>query len=101
MSSAGYNSYDSESVDTGTGSSQIVNSPVSGAEPELYRERSGTMVRDRTAGKTVRMSLDGAVSSRDSGVDRQPGTTRGSGGTSTRTKKSERRRTITEIFSGH
>ena len=101
VSSAGYNSYDSESVDTGTGSSQIVNSPVSGAEPELYRERSGTMVRDRTAGKTVRMSLDGAVSSRDSGVDRQPGTTRGSGGTSTRTKKSERRRTITEIFSGH
>ena len=101
VSSAGYNSYDSESVDTGTGSSQIVTSPVSGAEPELYRERSGTMARDRTAGKTVRMSLDGAVSSRDSGVDRQSGTTRGSGGTSTRTKKSERRRTITEIFSGH
>ena len=102
VSSAAYSSYDSESADTGTGSSQMVTSPVSGAESELYRERSGMLVRDRTVGKSVRMSLDGAVSSRDSGVDRQPGTTRGAGGSSaTRTKKSERRRTIAELFSGH
>jgi hypothetical protein len=84
VSSAAYNSYDSESVDTGTGSSQVVNSPLSGGESEFYRERSGTVVRDRTAGRTVRMSLDGAVSSRDNGADRQPGTTRGAGGTSTK-----------------
>ena len=101
VSTAAYNNYDSESADTGTGSSQMVNSPVSGAEPDLYRERRGTSVRDRTIGRMARMSLDGAVSSRDSGVDRQPGTTRGAGGTSTRTKKSERRKTLTELFSGH
>lgn len=98
VSSAAY-SNDSES---GTNSSQMVNSPVSGAESELYRERSGTLARNRTIGKTVRMSLDGAVSNRESGVDNQPATTRGAGGTSTtRAKKNERRRTITEIFSGH
>ena len=102
VSSAAYSSYDSESGGTGTTSSQIVNSPVSGAEPELHRERGGILARNRAGGKTVRMSLDGAVSSRDSGADRQSGTTRGTGGTSTtRVKKSERRRTITEIFSGH
>jgi len=78
----------------------MVNSPVSGAESDIYRERRGTSVRDRTIGRMARMSLDGAV--RDSGVDRQPGTTRGAGGTSTtRTKKSERRKTLTELFSGH
>jgi hypothetical protein len=59
-------------------------------------------MRNRTLGKTVRMSLDGAVSGRDSGIDRQPATTRGVGGASTtRVKKTERRRTLTEIFSGH
>lgn len=100
VSTAAYNNYDSESADTGTGSSQMVNSPVSGAESDIYRERRGTSVRDRTIGRMARMSLDGAV--RDSGVDRQPGTTRGAGGTSTtRTKKSERRKTLTELFSGH
>ena len=102
VSSAAYSSYESESGGTGTSSSQLVSSPVSGAEPELHRERNGTLVRSRTAGKTVRMSLDGAVSNRDNGADYQPATTRGTGGTSTtRVKKSERRRTITEIFSGH
>jgi hypothetical protein len=101
VSSGAYSNYDSESGGTGTGSSQMVNSPVSGAESEFYRER-GTMVRNRTVGKTVRMSLDGAMSSGDRGVDYQPTTARGAGGTSTtRGKKNERRRTITEIFSGH
>jgi len=102
MSSASYSNYDSESGGTGTSSSQVVNSPVSGTESELHRERSGTMARNRTIGKAVRMSLDGARSSGDNGTDNRPGTTRGSGGTSTtRGKKAERRRTITEIFSGH
>jgi len=38
----------------------------------------------------------------DRGSDRQPSTTRGAGGASTtRAKKTERRRTLTELFSGH
>ena len=98
VSSASYSNYDSES---GTGSSQMVSSPVSGSEFEHHRERSGALARNRTIGKTVRMSLDGAVSGGDR-VDHQPTTTRGAGGSSTtRVKKNERRRTITEIFSGH
>lgn len=102
MSSASHSNYDSESAGTGTTSSQMVNSPVSAAEFELQRERSGTLARNRTAGRTVRMSLDGAVPRGDVGVDRQPTTTRGAGGSSTtRGKKNERRRTLTEIFSGH
>ncbi|KAF9646688.1 hypothetical protein BDM02DRAFT_3188590 [Thelephora ganbajun] len=101
-SSAAYNNNDSESGGTGTGSSQMVNSPVSAAESEFRRERSGTLVRNRTVGKTVRMSLDGGVSGGNGGVDHQSATTRGAGGSSTtRVKKTERRRTITEIFSGH
>ena len=102
VSSASYSNYDSESADTGTSSSQIVNSPTSAAESEFHHERIGTLARTRATGKTVRMSLDGGVSGRDSGMDRQPVTTRGAGGTSTtRVKKTERRRTLTEIFSGH
>ena len=102
VSSVSYSNYDSESVGTGTSSSQMVTSPVSGAESELRRERSGMLARNRTVGKMVRMSLDGAVSGGDSRADHQPTNTRGSGGSSTtRVKKNERRRTITEIFSGH
>lgn len=102
VSSATYSNYDSESAGTGTSSSQIVNSPVSAAESEFHRERSGTLAGNRANGRAVRMSLDGAVSSRDGGMDRQPVTTRVAGGTSTtRVKKNERRRTLTEIFSGH
>lgn len=101
VSSAVYSNYDSESGTTS--SSQMVNSPVSGTESELHRERGGTLARNRTIGRSVRMSLDGAVLNRDGGVDNQPAiTTRGVGGTSTtRVKKNERRKTITEIFSGH
>ena len=36
----------------------MVNSPMFGAEPEPFWER--TLVRDRTIGKLVRMLLDGA-----------------------------------------
>lgn len=101
MSSAKYSNYDSESSGTGASSSQMVTSPVS-TESELHRERGETLARNRTVGRTVRMSLDGGVSNGDSGAGHQPATTRGAGGTSTtRVKKSERRRTITEIFSGH
>ena len=101
VSSAAYSNYDSESGGTATSSSQVVDSPMSSEESELHRERGGTLARNRTIGKTVRMSLDGAVSGRDSVVDYQPATTRGAGGTSTtRVKKAERRKTITEIFSG-
>lgn len=100
--SAAYSSYDSESVGTGTSSSQMVNSPVSGAESEPRRDRGGPFGRGRTVGRTVRMSLDGAVPNGDGGVDHQPTTSRGAGGSSTtKVKKAERRRTITEIFSGH
>ena len=103
VSSASYSNYDSESAGTGTSSSQMVSSPVSGAESEVRRERSGTLARNRTIGKAVRMSLDGAVSGGDNRMDHQSTTaTRGTGGSSTtRVKKNERRRTITEIFSGH
>lgn len=102
VSSAAYSNYDSESTGTGTTSNQIVNSPVSVVEPDLRRERGGTFARNRTAGKTVRMSLDGAVSNGDRGMDHQSTSARGTGGSSTtRGKKTERRKTITEIFSGH
>lgn len=102
VSSAAYSNYDSESADTGTSSSQIVNSPEATVEPELQHERSGVLGRNRTAGKAVRMSLDGAVASGDGRMDRQPAPTRGAGGSSTtRVKKTERRRTLGEIFSGH
>ena len=101
VSSAKYSNYDSESSGTGASSSQMVHSPVS-TDSEFHRERGGTLMRNRTAGRTVRMSLDGAVPSEDGGAGHQPAATRGAGGTSTtRVKKSERRRTITEIFSGH
>ena len=104
VSSGTYSNYDSESGGTGTGtsSSQMVNSPTSAAESEPRRERGTGLLRNRTAGKTVRMSLDGAMPRGEGGVDRQPTTTRGTGGSSTtKVKKAERRRTITEIFSGH
>ena len=102
VSSAAYSNYDSESGGTGTSSSQMVSSPVSGTESELRHERSAALVRNRTIGKAVRMSLDGAVMGGDGRADYQPATNRGAGGTSTtKGKKTERRRTITEIFSGH
>ena len=101
VSSAAYSSYDSESAGTGTSSSQMVNSPVSGAESEPRRERGGPLGRNRTVGRTVRMSLDGVSPGVDNGADHQPATTRGAGGSTTKVKKAERRRTITEIFSGH
>ena len=100
-----YSNFDSESAGTGTSNSQmqLVDSPQSSTDPEFRHERGGTLARNRPDGKTVRMSLDGAVSSRDSGVERQPTTTREAGGPSTtRGKKTERRGTLTEIFSnGH
>lgn len=102
VSSATYSNYDSESTGTGNSNSQVVDSPPSYTEPEFHRERGGTSARNRTVGKTARMSLDGAVSSGDFGVDRQPTNTRGAGGPSTtRAKKTERRKTLTELFSGH
>lgn len=102
VSSASHSNYESESGGTGTSSSQVVDSPVSVAESDLRHERGGTLARNRTAGRTVRMSLDGAVSGNNTGADHQPTTTRGAGGSSTtRGKKTERRRTLTEIFSGH
>jgi len=101
VSSAAYSNYDSESAGTGTGSSQMVSSPVSGAEFEPRRERGGPLGRNRTVGRTVRASLDGVPPSGDNGADRQPAPTRGAGGSTTKVKKAERRRTITEIFSGH
>ena len=102
VSSATYSNYDSESAGTGTSNSQLVESPPSSVDPEFQRDRSGMVARNRTVGKTLRMSLDGAVSSGDSGADRQRATTRGAVGSSTtRGKKTERRRTLTEIFSGH
>ena len=100
VSSATYSNYDSESAGTGTSNSQVFNSPLS-SESEFHRERSEVPVRNRPTGKTARMSLDGAMSGVNSGVDRQPATTRGAGGTSTTRGKTERRRTLTEIFSGH
>lgn len=101
VSSATYSNYDSESAGTGTSNSQVVDSPLSAVEPEFH-ERGGTLARNRTVGKSVRMSLDGGMSGADRGSDRQPSTTRGAGGASTtRAKKTERRRTLTELFSGH
>lgn len=100
VSSATY-SNDSESVETGTSNNHVVDSPLSSTEPEFHRERSGGLAKNRTFGKTARMSLDGMMSSGDSGGDRQYASTRGAGGTSTtRGKKTERRKTLTEIFSG-
>jgi len=101
VSSAAYSNYDSESAGTGTSSSQMVSSPVSGAEFEHRRERGGPLGRNRTFGRTVRASLDGVPPNGDNGADRQPAPTRGAGGSTTKVKKTERRRTITEIFSGH
>ena len=103
VSSATHSNYDSESAETGTSNSQVMDvSPLSSTESEYHRERSGTLARNSTVGKAARMSLDGAMSSGDSGVDRQYSTNRGAVGTSmTRGKKTERRRTFTEIFSGH
>jgi len=101
VSSAAYSNHDSESVGTGTGSSQMVNSPVSGSEFEVRRDRGGPLGRNRTIGRTVRASLDGVSRDGDNGADHQPATTRGAGGSTTKVKKAERRRTITEIFSGH
>ena len=68
VSSATYSNYDSESTGTGTSNSQmqLLDHPRFPADPEFRHERGGMLARNRPIGKTVTMS------SRDSGVERQP-----------------------------